>query len=119
MIICRWDGCAKHIALDDIRTHIGCHIGYPKTRTFYPHCKWPVCTATKATRGELLSHAMVHFDTRAFICKCGKAFKRKYDRSTHVRKCIGKRFYNALDVLFQGLPERDIILDESFGKSNK
>ena len=114
MIDCRWNGCAKLIAFNDIQKHMGSHIGYSKQNTFYPNCKWPGCTKSKATRGELLSHVMVHFNTRPYICKCGKAFKRKYDRSMHAQRCMGSKFYDILNELFHGLPGRKDILNDSF-----
>ena len=112
--ICKWNRCAKQIALNDIKSHIGSHIGYHKKNSFYPDCKWPGCNKVKSTRGELQSHVLVHFNTKAYICKCGKAFKRKYDRAMHAKNCIGRRFYNIIDVLFLGLPKRDIVLEDLF-----
>eukprot|EP00835_Amoeboradix_gromovi_P000788 NODE_29_length_33183_cov_0.333666.p22 type:complete len:164 gc:universal NODE_29_length_33183_cov_0.333666:14954-14463(-) len=88
MMICKWEDCYKTFKeQDEILGHVEGHVGYPKRNTFKPHCKWAGCNVRKNTRGAMVSHIAVHIDVRPFPCKCGKSFKRKYDRIVHQRKC--------------------------------
>ncbi len=105
MIICKWDGCGQVFDDDkEILSHIEQHVGYPKKRNFSPHCKWDNnCGSYKPNRGSMLSHLLVHFDVRPFVCACSKKFKRKHDLLVHTRKC--KRSIEFKDPLKQIINE--------------
>ena len=91
MNTCQWQDCNKvfYDTADKAKfmQHVESHVGYPKKSTFVPFCKWSSCNVSKSTRGAMVSHLAVHVDVRPFPCNCGKAFKRKYDRIVHQRRC--------------------------------
>ena len=93
MMICKWNDC-QSIIHNNVLDHLGKHIGYPKSNTFVANCKWDGCELSKKTRGAMMSHVLVHIDVRPYKCECGKAFKRKYDRIVHCRKCKRQRSFN-------------------------
>lgn len=78
---CKWQNCYQTF---ENQKYLSLHVH--KIHTYDLNCGWEDCQYTCKRRSQMLSHFAVHVSYFPFDCMyCQKSFKRKYDRSKHIK----------------------------------